>query len=320
MSSSLSPEALYGEFINQVEEYAIFAMDTQGHVTTWNKGAERIKGYSEADIIGQHYRILFTKEATRKHHPEKELLQARKQGRYEGEAWRRRKDGTHFWAKVTLTPIYDAHQALVGYTKITRDLTQQKAHQEALARQHEQLQKTNKELDAFVYRAGHDLRAPLMSVLGLANVMKAEQDSAQKERYLELIVQSVHKLDHFIGDIIDYSRNARTELVCQKIQARSFTEQVLSQLAYSGETPVDVHLEVDPKVTFYSDPVRLSVLLHNLLSNAIRYAHPHRPARILLAIKTEKDTIRITVSDNGIGIGQQHLGRIFDMFYRATES
>lgn len=316
--SSIQPEALYSEFINQVEEYAIFGMDPRGSITTWNKGAERIKGYLEAEIIGQNYRILFTEEGMREGKPEQELILACERGKFEAEAWRRRKDGTHFWAKVTLTPIYDPDQVLAGYTKITRDLTKQKAHQEALSRQHEQLQKVNKELDAFVYRAGHDLRAPLMSVLGLVNIVKSEQDPAQQQVYLDLVEQSIHKLDHFISDIIDYSRNARTELVYQKIEAKSFLEEIISQLAYSKEKPVDFQLTIDPKGTFYSDPIRLRVVLHNLISNAIRYSHPHRLTSIILTVETKANTVQMSVTDNGIGIGCEHLDKIFDMFYRAT--
>jgi PAS domain S-box-containing protein len=124
MQNNGSTETIYKAFIDQVEEYAIFCMDPQGIVTSWNAGAERIKGYKEEEIIGKHFRILFPENYQKEGKPEKELEEARQKGTYKNEDWRRKKDGTIFWARVVLTEIVDEAGKQIGFTKVTNDRTQ----------------------------------------------------------------------------------------------------------------------------------------------------------------------------------------------------
>jgi PAS domain S-box-containing protein len=135
MKSTYFKERIASNFISQVKEYAIFAMDVNGIVETWIEGAERLKGYSESEVVGNYYGMLFTVEDQRNGGPEKELNEARANEQYTGEGWRREKDGSHFWANVTLTPTYSDDDDLIGFTKVTRDL------------------------DNFISTASHDLKA-----------------------------------------------------------------------------------------------------------------------------------------------------------------
>jgi PAS domain S-box-containing protein len=320
MQTTINPENIYSEFIEQVKDYAIFAMDKAGCIVSWNKGAERILGYTEHEITGQHYHVLFPQEAIQRGKPEKELLLATQDGRYENEEWQRRKDATLFWAHITLTPIYTTDKELIGFTKITRDLTQQQAQAEALYQKNEELQKVNAELDSFVSRTSHDLRAPLMSVLGLVNLAQTENDMAQKNMYLDLIAQSVTKVDTFIKDMISYSYNTRSELVWERIPLKKLVEDTFQQLNASAKQPIDFKVEINEECPFYSDLTRLEMIITSLLSNAIRYTHPHHEAHIKVSARVERKRATIVFQDNGIGIGAEHIDKIFNIFYRATES
>jgi signal transduction histidine kinase len=201
------------------------------------------------------------------------------------------------------------------------DITDRKRAEHTLQLRNAELQKINHQLDNFVYRAGHDLRAPLVSILGLIQIAQMEPAADQKDAYMHLMRRSVQKLDTFIQDIIHYSRNVRTEVKREPIDFRQLAGEVVENLQFMKTFPVDVSVAADEPVPFHSDARRLSVVLHNLVSNAIRYANRHRDdAWVRVVLTTGVDESRITVADNGVGIGPEHLPRIFDMFYRATES
>jgi PAS domain S-box-containing protein len=201
------------------------------------------------------------------------------------------------------------------------DITDRKRAENTLQLRNEELQKINHQLDNFVYRAGHDLRAPLVSILGLIQIAQMEPDAGQKDAYMGLMQRSVQKLDTFIQDIIHYSRNVRTEVKREPVDFRQLAGEVIENLQFMKTFPVEITVAADEPVPFHSDAKRLSVILHNLVSNAIRYASRRRNASwVRVAIRTAPDESHLTVADNGVGIGPEHLPKIFGMFYRATES
>jgi signal transduction histidine kinase/ligand-binding sensor domain-containing protein len=184
-----------------------------------------------------------------------------------------------------------------------------------------ELRKLNSELDRFVYSASHDLRAPLSSILGLITVARMDTQSNKLE-YLNLIEKSIHKLDGFIHDIIDFSRNSRTELVAEEIQFESLIHELIDELKYMDEKGViQKEIIVQMPVPFYTDRKRLAIILRNLISNAYKYHNP-LIADSFLTIKVEYTEQRavITISDNGLGIAPEHLPNIFKMFYRGSET
>jgi PAS domain S-box-containing protein len=207
-------ENIYTHFINQVKDYAIFAIDPDGIVTSWNEGAQRIKGYEEDEIVGQYFGMLFPEEARKEGKPENELARAKQDGVFENEDWRLRKDGSLFWAKVTLTAIYSDEGDLIGLTKVTGDLTGRKEWEDCLARKNEELQRINVDLDNFIYTASHDLKAPIANIEGFVKLLAAKYDkkNLHEEEFREFIAyiqDSISRFKTTIGDLTQISRTQR---------------------------------------------------------------------------------------------------------------
>jgi len=192
---------------------------------------------------------------------------------------------------------------------------------EALESQNQTMKKINNELDRFVYRASHDLRAPLTSILGLIQLARLEDNLDKVRDYLSLKEKSVKKLDHFIQEIVHISKNARTEVVHDKIDFKAMIEDVLDHLSYMENAPlIEQQIEVSQQSSFFSDSHRLRVILNNLLSNAIRYAAPHRRSSyIKISVYIDEAMASIEIEDNGLGIAEAYLHKVFDMFFRANQ-
>lgn len=184
-----------------------------------------------------------------------------------------------------------------------------------------ELSKTNQELDNFVYSVSHDLRAPISSVLGLITISKLENDPNQLKYYETLKEKSLLKLDSFIKDILDYSRNSRIEITPQKINWQEYITELLKQFEYLPEAK-DMEIEINIYQTdeFYADLYRVGVVFNNILSNAFKYSDAQKEFRFLkIKGSVDKEKICISFQDNGIGIEKEHQDKIFDMFYRASE-
>jgi signal transduction histidine kinase len=192
----------------------------------------------------------------------------------------------------------------------------------SVERRNAELKKLNEELDRFVYSASHDLRAPLSSVLGLVEIARLETTLEAKQQCLDMINTSVVKLDGFINDIIDYSRNQRIEIKPEHLDIQIEVNEALTDLKFlDKENKIEKIVKIDGDRKFVTDGRRLNVILKNLISNAIRYHNfEQRNPYIKINISYETDAAIIAISDNGIGIEQSHLENIFKMFYRADES
>lgn len=190
----------------------------------------------------------------------------------------------------------------------------------ALENKIDELQKLNHELDRFVYSVSHDLRSPISSVLGLIHLSKLSDDLDEIRQYLQMQEKSLKKLEHFIGDILSYARNNRVELHVEPIDFRYELEEVLSlQMQHDPEKKITTSISVTQHSEFWTDKQRFAVILNNLVGNAFRYHNPlqHQSfIRIIAEVSDQKAIIHIT--DNGIGIGKEHIDKIFGMFYRAT--
>lgn len=201
-----------------------------------------------------------------------------------------------------------------------------KSAEHTLRKRNEELVKINQELDSFVYSVSHNLRAPLMSVLGLLRLAYIEVERSGKETdvllsYFSMMEHSINKLDDTLKEILDYSRNARSEIRIEQVDFRKVLEDGFERLRYhEGSERIEKIIEVEDNAPLYSDTNRLSVVLNNLISNAIKYRDPgkeHQYVKVKARV-TEKN-LTLTFSDNGIGINSELVNKIFDMFFRATE-
>jgi signal transduction histidine kinase len=197
----------------------------------------------------------------------------------------------------------------------------QRANQELIL-QNEELIKINKELDSFVYSVSHNLKAPLSSVLGLLNLAKMEDEKQGNifGQYFSMMERSIHKLDDTLHEIIEYSRNARKEILVEQIDLDTMIADNIERLAFmpGGET-IRKEVVVQSDYPFYSDSYRLSVIFNNLISNAIKYSDPRKPEQFIkINASVNREKAHLRFEDNGIGIQPEYIEKVFDMFFRAT--
>lgn len=189
-----------------------------------------------------------------------------------------------------------------------------------LKEKNEELSKANEELDRFVYSASHDLRAPLMSILGVVNLARMELGEGEHIEYLEMIEKNVHKLDEFVRNIINYSKNARLDVEATEIDLKTLVQEAFNNLShYQEDTQIEFHVNVDQDEVFMSDASKIQMLINNFLSNSIKYIDKQKSqAKIEANIVVRNNVANIEITDNGIGIDENHQDKIFNMFYRAT--
>lgn len=327
-----SPERLSYLFINQVKDYAIFTTDTNGIITSWNEGAERVKGYKAEEIIGQYYGILHPDEYQQEGRPQKELEIALEKGVFEDEDWRKRKDGTLFWATVTLTSIFSEQGEHIGYTKVTGDLTKQKELQDKLAERQQtaldhknkELHQVNLDLDTFIYTASHDLRSPITNIEGLVAYLKAELTemnciNEETEEILNRIISSVNSFKQTIEDLTEITRlqkNLSEGASEEIINIQEVYEEILKDLGNPGEedgvffsADFEVHQIKFSKKHFKS-------VLYNLINNSLKYRAPDRKCIINIHTRLEEPYVLLSVKDNGLGIKERYHEQLFSMFKR----
>jgi PAS domain S-box-containing protein len=227
----------------------------------------------------------------------------------------------HDWKtfEVKTYPIVE-NGIVTGLTVYSRDITHQTRTEDLLKKQNEELIKINAELDRFVYSASHDLRAPLMSVKGLLNMIKIDPEQINVEHYLKLMERSVEKLDQFISDIITYSRNARMDVMPMEIDFQMLLEECIDSLKFmDGASEVGTIKELKTTIPFHSDYSRLLMIFNNIVSNAVRYRDTSKTSSFLkISIETHTDKAVIVFEDNGVGIAEEYQDKIFKMFFRAN--
>jgi PAS domain S-box-containing protein len=307
-------EDLFRLLVAQVQDYAIFMLDPNGIVVSWNAGAERIKGYKASEIIGDHFSRFYPEEAIRSGWPKTELELATRQGRFEDEGWRLRKDGTRFWANVVLTALRDETGRLRGFAKITRDLTER--------RRVERLEADAQQMSEFVAMLAHELRNPLAPIRSAVSVARHPgTDAARIQWALEVIDRQAGQLTRLVDDLLDVSRITRGQV---RLERRRVRLREVIETAIEAVQPLITQRghafrfigEGDPQVR--GDPVRLGQVLTNLLTNACKYTGAN--GVIELELKTTEDQASIVVRDNGTGIAPDLLPRVFDIFTQDKRS
>ena len=225
------------------------------------------------------------------------------------------------YVNAAMRPVFNRGK-LTSLVGIVMDVTHIKENEAVLAQKNKDLEKINSELDHFVYRTSHNLRAPLASVMGLVGLMEHVDSKEEQQEYLKHISSSMVKLDETIQEINNYSKNARVELKLEKVNLRDLVMDVYETLLFMrGEDAVDFSLEIDESMTIFSDTSRLKIIFNNLLSNAIKYVHPITgECKIRITAQVLKGKVEIMVADQGMGIAEEYQEKIFEMFFRATSA
>jgi PAS domain S-box-containing protein len=310
--------------VSGVKDYAIFMLDPDGRVATWNAGAERFKGYAAQDIIGQPFSRFYTPEDIAADKPGQELRTAVAEGRVEDEGWRLRKDGSRFWANVLITALRDDKGKLLGFSKITRDITERKKTQEALTKAKEEAERSNKFKDQFLSTMSHELRTPLNAVLGFSDLLTEERYGPlndRQRRYVTHIHSGGKHLLRLINDILDLSKieAGRLQLALENVPvASSFVEAVDTLRPLADKKSQSLVYNTSRDLAVRADATRFRQVLMNLLGNAIKFTP--EGGKIELAARQVGEVVRVEVCDSGPGIPVEERQRIFEAFHRLQQS
>ncbi len=305
-------EQKFKSLIEQASD-GIFLTDLNGNMIDANIRGVEMFGYAKSELLKQNIKNLATNE-------DLENLPIRFRELNLGqsvlsERQLLRKDKSSFYGEVSAKKLNDG--IILG---IVRDISERKEERKKLENKNKELKKTTSELDSFVYSASHELRAPLTSLLGLVDIMKKEESESEKLVKLNMMENSITRLDDFIGEIIQYSQNKHLDVQTEKINFSTLIDRSLEDLWYLNNTSgIRVFKEVNNIEPFFSDKRRVTVLLNNFISNAIKYHDlEKRSPSIWINVVINSKEATIIIKDNGMGIDKESQTKIYNMFYRAT--
>ena len=311
--------------IDAVKDYAIISLDADGLVTSWNSGAERLKGYAADEMIGQHVSRLYRKEDIERGNLQNELRQAAAAGHVEDEGWRVRKDGSQFWAEVVTSGLRAADDELIGFVKIDRDITARRAAEKQiqalnleLTQRVDELGGVNRELESFSYSVSHDLRAPLRHVDGFARILKEEHSAKMTPEaiiYLDRILTAATHMGQLIDDLLNLAKIGRLELRRERAQIAGLVKQAIAELPPEAKER-NIEWWVEPLPELNCDARLLKLIFTNLLSNAVKFTRNQANAVIEVGSRVTDGQATIFVRDNGVGFDMQYADKLFGVFQR----
>jgi PAS domain S-box-containing protein len=311
-------DSIHQLLVDSRGDYAIFMLDANGIVASWNKGAEQIKGYSRDEIVGRHFSLFYPDEDRARGKPERELLIAAREGRFEEEGMRVRSDGSEFWANVVISAVRDRADALVGFVKVTRDLTERRKEQERALGDAQALKAVNAELESFTYSVSHDLRAPIRQIEGFAKILEEHLGDSldpQVEHYLHRIQEGSQQMGRLVDDLLHLAQLGRQHAKHGLTPLDALVDEVLTSLrAEILERAITCRVGALPVLE--CDPGLMKVVFTNLLSNAVKYTRrSERPLIEIGQLVTDGIPV-IYVRDNGVGFDMKYADKLFGVFQR----
>jgi PAS domain S-box-containing protein len=309
--------------LESVRDYAIFLLDPRGRILTWPDSAKRLKGYAADEVVGASHAIFYTPEDVSLGVPEEFLEATRLEGRAENEGWRVRKDGSRFWADVVMTAVVSDGE-VVGFAKVTRDMTERRAAEERISALHERLRRqtaelesANAELQTFCYSVSHDLRSPLRAIDGFSQALL--EDAAPRldeagRRLLGRVRAAAGRMGDLIDALLDLSRVTRQPLDRAKVDLSDLARSVAAELARS-EPGRSASVEIAPGLEAEGDPRLLRLVLQNLLGNAWKFTSG-KPAAAIAFGAEGSDPAVYFVKDDGAGFDMRYAEQLFAPFQR----
>jgi PAS domain S-box-containing protein len=343
----VSSEERFRLLVEAVKDYAIFMLDPDGYITTWNSGAERITGYADEEVIGKHFLMLHYQDDISK--CAAELRTAREEGHYEGEAIHVKKDGSLFWANTVINPLYNAEGVLTGFSKVTRDITQLKAAEEKMRNINVELEnrvrertaeleareselKSAKEAaevanatkSAFLANMSHEIRTPLGAVLGFSELLLDDDMSpAEKRHGIEIIKRNGKLLSNIINDILDLSKVEAGKLDIEKADVRLIdllNDTVALLKLEAKEKGIDINVSSEGAIPNFvkTDPTRLRQILFNIIGNAVKFTKKGSVDVVVKLLPFNGVTkLAFVIKDSGVGVTAEQSKRLFSAFTQA---
>jgi PAS domain S-box-containing protein len=309
-------EERFRVLVDGLKDYAIFMLDTDGRITSWNSGARRITGYQAEEIRERHFGVLYPQAALDRKLPEQELAMAREHGRFEDEGLRLRKDGTTFWANVVVSPLYDQEGMLTGYANVTRDLTDRKRA--------ESLEQAERHTSEFLAMLAHELRNPLAPINNALHLLGLKPPADATEKWVrEVLHRQTGQITRLIDDLLDVSRVTRAAIPLNRraldagAVVRAAAEGSMQWMQARGHG-LSIELPPNETLTVLADEARLTQVLHKLLHNAARYTP--EGGQVSVAAFRENDEVVICVKDNGVGMDADLLHSAFDLFKQGQQA
>jgi two-component system, sensor histidine kinase and response regulator len=312
--------------IESVKGYAIYMLDRDGRVSSWNAGAERITGYTASEIIGKHYSILSSEEDRRLGQPQRDLATAVAEGRVSGEALRVRKDGQQYWVSTVMCRVYDGVGQVCGFSRVVRDVTEWKQATELLIAAQKRAEEANTAKSSFLAAMSHEIRTPMNAILGMADLLWETELKPIQREYVERFQRAGANLLTLINDILDLSKieSGRFDLEEVDFDLLELVDRV-TEIASPKANSKNIFLETEAApgtpAFLIGDPVRLQQILNNLIGNAIKFT---QSGSITLRIGSHPDGrpahLDFSVTDTGIGIPANTLSAIFEDFTQAESS
>lgn len=327
-----------------IQVYGIILLDLRGIIQSWNRGAEQLLGFSEAEAVGQHFEFFFTPEDRQAGVPKAEIENALSENDAYDDRWHLRRDQTRVYVNGGLCLIKNEQSQVLGFMKIVRDQTEKKARteqienlnsklheahealhgyaeqlEERVAQRTRQLNERNKELETFCYSIAHDLRAPLRSIQAMSQVVMEDYGKtldATCVDYLNRISRAGARLDRLTLDLLKYSRLSREEIQLKSVCLEAVVEEIIGSLQ---ENIAKCHAEVrvkSPLPKVHAQHAYVVQILGNFISNSLKFVAPGVRPVIDIWAETNEDRVRIFVQDNGIGIPDEYRERIFHLFER----
>jgi PAS domain S-box-containing protein len=302
---------LYRMQVRDLTDYAMFTLNPQGILTSWNAGVEKLLGYSENEWIGRHAGIIFTPAETAMEVCESEMRKAAETGSATDIRWHRRKDGSEFFAHGFMNSVHNDRGDLIGYAKAMSDETARKQLQDSLT-------ESNSALEQFAYVASHDLQEPLRTMSAHAQVLAENfrgKLDADSERSLTLISRAAARMSELVRDLLVYARLATEEERPSSVALDEDFEAALTHLAQAIEES-GACVTHDPLPTLAVDRGQIVRLFQNLIGNAVKYRKPDQPPIVHVSAKQDEAEWIISIRDNGIGFDPKHAKIIFAPFKR----